>query len=176
MRLEYTPLEPYFEKYEEKQILDRVLQRRGGALIPLDRTLLYAPLITDGFNSFMIALRTKNSLPPDVREIVFCRVTALTLCWYEWNIHAPIALSTGVSQEGLEDVRNLHLTGAKGLNDCQLSVVKYTDAITTAGKVPDAVFELTRAFFSEKEMVELTASIAGFNTVARFCVALEVGE
>jgi alkylhydroperoxidase family enzyme len=43
-------------------------------------------------------------------------------------------------------------------------------------QVPDAVFERVRKFFDTKEMVELTNSIAGFNGLVRFVVALDVGE
>lgn len=176
MRLKYTSDQPQFESSEDQQILSRVLQRRGGSLIPLDRTLLHAPSITDGFNAFMVALRTKNSLPADVREAAFCRVAALTSCWYEWEIHAPIASTSGISDIGLQSIRNTHATDSNGLNYRQASVVKYADEITTDARVSDEVFELVRSFFNEKEMVELTATITGFNMVCRFCTALDVGE
>ncbi|KAJ5598895.1 hypothetical protein N7510_011845 [Penicillium lagena] len=176
MRLEYTSKEPKFVDEADQQILTRVLKRRGGSLIPLDRTLLHAPSITDGFNAFMIALRTRNSLPDDVREIAFCRVASLTGCWYEWEIHSPIAAAAGVSQDGLQTLRDSQATGSKGLSDRQLSVVYYADAMTKAAKVPEEVFKAARTFFNNQQMVELTATIAGFNMVARFCVALDVGE
>jgi alkylhydroperoxidase family enzyme len=44
-------------------------------------------------------------------------------------------------------------------------------------RVPDAVFEeLKGAGFSEREIVEITATIAAYNCVSRFLVALDVGE
>ncbi|KAH8811369.1 putative 4-carboxymuconolactone decarboxylase [Xylogone sp. PMI_703] len=176
MRLPYTANPPETTNVEEEQILKRVLDRRGGTLIPLDRTLLHAPKITDGFNSFMIALRTQNTLPPDVREIAFCRVAALTGCEYEWEIHSPIAREAGVSERGLQTIHNKDATDTTGLDSRQAAVLRYADAMTKTAVVPEEVFDTVKRFFTEKEMVELTASIAGFNTVARFCVALDVGE
>ncbi|RFU34142.1 hypothetical protein B7463_g2259, partial [Scytalidium lignicola] len=176
MRLPYTDNPPNVSNTEDEQILERVLKRRRGSLIALDRTLLHAPKITDGFNAFMIALRTQNSLPADVRETAFCRVAAITGCWYEWEIHSQIAGDAGVSQRGLQSIRNRDSIDTTGLESRQAAVLKYADAITRTAFVPSEIFNSVRQFFNEKEMVELTASIAGFNTVARFCVALDVGE
>ncbi|KAF2092551.1 hypothetical protein NA57DRAFT_69747 [Rhizodiscina lignyota] len=153
MRLPYTSATPSFKTAEESQILDRTA-------------------------GTMIAIRTKNSLPPDVREMTFCRAAALTGAWYEWDIHSPIGLEAGIGDDVmklLKEGKSLG-EGPGSLDKRQRAVVEYTDAMTLSGKVPKAVFEAVRAHFNEKEMVELTASIAGFNTVSRFVVALDVGE
>ena len=42
--------------------------------------------------------------------------------------------------------------------------------------VPDDVFANLKKYFSEKEVVEITATIAAYNCVSRFLVALDVGE
>jgi alkylhydroperoxidase family enzyme len=42
--------------------------------------------------------------------------------------------------------------------------------------VPDEVFANLKEQFSEKEVVEITATIAAYNCVSRFLVALDVGE
>jgi alkylhydroperoxidase family enzyme len=43
-------------------------------------------------------------------------------------------------------------------------------------RVPDEVFTRLKKQFSEKEVVEITATIAAYNCVSRFLVALDVGE
>lgn len=44
-------------------------------------------------------------------------------------------------------------------------------------KVPQSLFdEVKAAGFSEQEIVELTATVASYNMVSRFLVALDVGE
>ena len=42
--------------------------------------------------------------------------------------------------------------------------------------MPDDVFAKLREHFSEKEIVEITATVAAYNWVSRFLVALDVGE
>jgi len=48
--------------------------------------------------------------------------------------------------------------------------------MTLSVSVPDEVFAKLKANFSEKEVVEITATIAAYNCVSRFLVALDVGE
>ena len=54
------------------------------------------------------------------------------------------------------------------------AVLAYTDAMTRDVKVPDDVFSAVRAAFDERETVELTATIAGYNLVSRFLVAMQL--
>ncbi|MFN0164338.1 MAG: carboxymuconolactone decarboxylase family protein, partial [Burkholderiales bacterium] len=49
-----------------------------------------------------------------------------------------------------------------------------TDAMTREIRVPDGVFAAARAHFDEQEMVELTATIGGYNLVSRFLEAMQV--
>ena len=56
----------------------------------------------------------------------------------------------------------------------QRAVLAYTDSMTRDIHVPDAVFDPLRDYFSKREIVELTATIGGYNLVSRFLEALAV--
>lgn len=56
------------------------------------------------------------------------------------------------------------------------AVMAYTDAMTLDVCVPYVVFERLKNSFEEREVVEITATIAAYNCVSRFLVALDVGE
>jgi alkylhydroperoxidase family enzyme len=56
------------------------------------------------------------------------------------------------------------------------AVLAYTDAMTLDVQVPEAVFAKVKELFNEKEVVEITATVAAYNCVSRFLVALDVGE
>jgi alkylhydroperoxidase family enzyme len=62
------------------------------------------------------------------------------------------------------------------LDERHSAVIAYTDAMTLDVRVPDAVFERLRKSFGEREVVEITATVAAYNCVSRFLVALDVGE
>lgn len=106
--------------------------------------------------------------------------------WYEWEAHAPIARAVGVCDSALDGLRQVEGTGEgkeagkmegmEDLDEKQRVVVAYTDAMTRDVKVPDAVFEKLREVFNEREVVEITATVAAYNCVSRFLVALDVGE
>ncbi|CAN9242907.1 hypothetical protein AA0117_g3457 [Alternaria alternata] len=181
MRLPYVPDPPNFTSEEDKAVEQRVRQRRGEkGLIALDRTLLHAPPVADGWNSFLGSIRTKTSLQTAIRETAICRVAVLNKAWYEWESHSPILESaTDVTQDQVRAV--LESAAREPLDEIlgpRLSaVLAYTDAMTLDVRVPDAVFEkLKEAGFSDKEVVEITATIAAYNCVSRFLVALDVGE
>lgn len=56
------------------------------------------------------------------------------------------------------------------------AVLVYTDAMTLDVHVSEDVFAKLKDMFSEQEIVEITATIAAYNCVSRFLVALDVGE
>lgn len=64
-----------------------------------------------------------------------------------------------------------------GIQDVKhAAVLSYTDAMTLDVRVPDEVFAKLKEYFNEQEVVEITATIAAYNCVSRFLVALDVGE
>jgi alkylhydroperoxidase family enzyme len=166
MRLPYTdPTDPNaFKDPEDAAIVARVSARRAPRpLQPLDLTLLHSPAVADGWNSFLGAIRTKTSLSDDVREIAICRVAVINEAWYEWAHHAPLAKAGGVSDDALKVLEEENLDAKNGspeLTDKQWAVVKYTDAMTRDVAVKQDVFDALKKYFSEKEIVELTATVS----------------
>ena len=63
MRLPYIPDDPKMEAPEDQAVVDRVKERRGGKLIPLDKALLHAPPIADGTETPSPVHQTPESLP-----------------------------------------------------------------------------------------------------------------
>lgn len=187
MRLPYTPDPPPVTSAPEEAIVHRIRARRSpNPLQALDLTLLHAPPVADGWNAFLGAIRERTTLPADIRELAICRVAVLNGAWYEWAQHAPLAMAGGVSEGGLRVLRDPggdRVAGeasgsgsAGGLTERQVAVVAYTDAMTREVVVSEEVFARVKGFFSEREVVEITATVAAYNCVSRFLVALDVGE
>ena len=176
MRLPYIPDDPEMASPEDEAIVQRVKARRGGKLIALDKTLLHAPPVADGWNAFLGAIRTRTSLPDSVRELAICRVAVLNQAWYEWEHHRPILVASGaVAEDVIERVKEREWKG-EGLDERHRAVLEYTDAMTLGCVVPEGVFDGLKAAFDEREVVEVTATVAAYNCVSRVLVALDVGE
>jgi alkylhydroperoxidase family enzyme len=169
MRLPYVdPTSPgAFKEPEEAAIVARVRARRAPRpLQALDLTLLHSPAVADGWNSFLGAIRTKTSLSDDVREIAICRVAVINKAWYEWAHHAPLAKAGGVSDNGLKILEESDLGGkseSSELTEKQWAVVHFTDAMTRDVDVPAETFDALKKHFSEKEVVEVTATVCSPN-------------
>ncbi|SPN97296.1 related to 4-carboxymuconolactone decarboxylase family protein [Cephalotrichum gorgonifer] len=181
MRLPYVPDPPKTETESDAAIVARIQARRAPRpLQPLDLTLLHSPPVADGWNSFLGAIRTKTSIPADLRELAISRVAVCNRAWYEWGHHAPLAVAAGVKEELMECVKTekpLKIEGrVEGLDERQWAVLVYTDEMTRNVQVSDETFEVLKGLFSEQEIVEITATIACYNCVSRFLVALDVGE
>lgn len=194
MRIPYIPDPPPASSATAEAVIQRIRARRApGPLIPLDLALLHSPPVADGWNSLLGAIRTQTSLPADVREVAICRVAVLNEAWFEWEHHAPLALAAGVTEGGVRGLLRVGREGgvrraqgqggseeqeedAEGLTERQAAVKAYADAMTRDVAVPDGVFARVRALFDDKEVVEITATVATYNCVSRFLVALDVGE
>ncbi|RAL13236.1 carboxymuconolactone decarboxylase family protein [Aspergillus homomorphus CBS 101889] len=190
MRLPYAPATAPPGNATTAAIYSRIAARRAPRpLIPLDLSLLHSPPVADGWNSFLGAIRTQTVIDAGVLELAVCRVAVLTGAVYEWNAHAPLALRGGVTGAALQAVRSVAATAeaeaptpelvSSALSAREQAVVRYADEMTLRVRVRDETFAALRSEavgFSEREVVELTAGIAGYNCVSRVLVALDVGE
>ncbi|KAK1770953.1 carboxymuconolactone decarboxylase [Phialemonium atrogriseum] len=187
MRIPYVPDPPPTASPEEAATVARIRARRAPRpLQPLDLALLHSPAVADGWNSFLGAVRTRASLAADLRELAVSRVAAVNRAWYEWAHHAPLAVAAGVDEGlvygpggvvGREGPLELgDGEASEGFSERQWAVLVYADEMTRNVQVREETFARLKGLFSEKEVVEITATVACYNCVSRFLVALDVGE
>lgn len=190
MRVPYAPTTP--PTPEDAPIYERIAARRHPRpLIPLDLALLHNTAIADGWNAFIGAIRTKTSLSAAYKELAISRIAVLNHAVHEWDVHGALAVKAGVSKEGLQtafvapvfskgDSLEKLLEGTEGgkagLSREEWIVLAYTDQMTRGVEVDEKVSEAVKGVLEEKEVVELTATVAAYNCVSRFLVALDVGE
>ena len=156
------------------EVADRIRTRRGGRLTPLDGMLLHSPPFADGWNSLLGAIRGSSTLPPEIRELAILRVAWLNGADYEWAAHEPVARAAGMTTEQLAALQDGGDTSA--LADRQRAALAYTDAMTRDIVVDGELFGVLGRHFDDRQVVELTATVAAYNMVSRFLVALEVGR
>ncbi len=157
----------------DSELIAAVQSRRGGALLNLDRLLLHSAPITRGWNAFMGAIRSAGVLDGGLRERVILLVAVLNRAPYEFVQHAPVALAEGVAQAQVDALKAGWEASAL-FTPRERDVLAYAQAMTLQVQVPPAVFDAARAHFSDREMVELTATVAAYNMVSRFLEALRI--
>ncbi|PVH67766.1 hypothetical protein DL98DRAFT_442808 [Cadophora sp. DSE1049] len=183
MRIPYITNPPPTPTEEEAAILARVKARRAPRdLFTLDLALFHSPPLIDGWGSFLGAVRTQTTLPPDLREIAISRAVLFAGAWIEFDAHRRILAASPDFQSDakakMEVVERRGQEGGRGaLSELQWAVLRYADAVTRDITVEDEVFEgLKTAGLNDRQVLEVTTTVAAYNCVSRVFVALDVGE
>ena len=162
---------------ELAEIEQRIRGARG-RISPLYQALLNSAPIASGWEQLLTAVRNKMLLPPALRELAILRVAVLNRASFEFDAHVPHARKAGISDAKIEAVRTLapHGDGGAPLDDDDRLALALTDAMTCDVEVPDALFDRLRARFDERRIVEIVTTVAAYNMVSRFLVALHIGH
>ncbi|GAA5858356.1 hypothetical protein JCM8547_004663 [Rhodosporidiobolus lusitaniae] len=162
---------------------DAIRERRGArGLTPLDQTLLNAPEIANGWNTLLGAVRTRNSLPDDIRELMILRVAARNSAVFEWIHHAHVGEDAGLTAQQLTIIRDLYTplptpASPAPLSAYQAAALRFADASTFNVNVPQArIDELKEHLKDDQQLLEATAVVATYNMVSRLLVTLDVGD
>ncbi len=147
-----------------------------GRVSPLYQVLLNSPPIAHGWEQMLSAVRNRSSLPAALRELVILRVAVLNRASYEFDAHAPIALREGASQAAVNAMRAVQLASDAPLSPAERVAIGLTDAMTRDIDVPDALYDEVRQHFGPQGQIDLVATIAAYNMVSRFLVALHIGH
>jgi alkylhydroperoxidase family enzyme len=154
------------------RLAEQIKNERGGRMLNLYRMLLHSPPIARGWLSMFTAIRQQAILPGRDRELAILRVAVLNGADYEFTQHVPFALKDGLNETQIDAVRVDPSSPEFTVRD--RAVLAYADAMTRDIRVPDEVFAQVKRIFTERELVELTVTIAGYNLVSRFLEAMEV--
>jgi len=158
---------------ELASIESSILAERGHINL-LYQVLLNSAPLAQGWEKLLTAIRNHNSLPADLREMVMVRVAVLNRAPFEIEAHVPLARKAGVSEAKIEALRADEPGPA--FTPLERAVLALTDSMTRKVQVPDAIFEPLRKQFDARALLELVATIAGYNIVSRPLEALRIGH
>jgi len=156
----------------EPGLLAAILKRRNGQLNPLDRLLMRSEPLAAGWNTLLGQIRGNFALPIEYRELIMCRVAMLNGAEFEWDAHLPIYLSAGGTDAKADALR---LPGIADIFDAKESaLIALTDQSTRGVQVEAGVIDTLKSQFGEVQAVEAVATVAAYNMVSRFLVALGI--
>jgi len=165
---------PYIEEKDHPELAPLVarIKAERGKLLDLYKILLHSPAVMEGWLGLFTAIRQKTKLGGRYRELAILRVAILNGADYEYNAHLPFALKEGTSAEQIAALKAWQLSPL--FDAAERAVLAYTDTMTKQIQVPDELFAEVRKHFDAQDLVELTATIAGYNLVSRFLEAMQV--
>ena len=161
---------PYFDLAHAPASYTELLGSRPA--LNLYRMLPHAGKAAEGFLRLGGALLRDNELDSRLREIAILRVGLLSGARYEVHQHRKIARKVG-----LADVKVAALdpgADSSALDELELQVLRFTDAVFHDVKAPDAMFEAMRARLTTKALAELVLTIGFYMMVCRFLENFEV--
>ena len=155
-------------------LAQRIRDQRGGKLLELYQVLLHSPKVAAAWLGLFTVLRQQCELDARWRELAILQVAVLNDAPYEFTQHVPFALAAGVGQAQIDALANWQTATCYG--PVERAVLGYAEAMTRSIQVSDEVFAEVRRYFPSAQIVELTATVGGYNLVSRFLEALRIGH
>jgi alkylhydroperoxidase family enzyme len=147
-------------------------RRPNGQLIGIDRVLLKSFPLATGWNELLRRVRVDFSLELEYLELIMLRVAVLNRADFEWRVHHPAYLSAGgteakcaaLKQDAIADI----------FDEKEHALLSLTDQSTRQVNVDSDVIDELKRLFGEIKTVEAVATVAAYNMVSRFLVALAI--
>jgi AhpD family alkylhydroperoxidase len=113
----------------------------------------------------------QSGLDRSLLELVKLRASLINGCAYCVDMHTKIARSMGETEQRLYAIGVWRETPF--YSEHEGAALAWTEAVTlvSVDQVPDAVYDLARAHFSDKDLIDLTAAIVAINAWNRLAIA-----
>jgi len=148
-------------------------RRPGGELIGIDRILLKSIPLATGWNALLGRVRADFSLELIYLELIMLRVAVLNGAEFEWGVHYPVYLQAGGSEAKAHALKKTEPERSL-FDEYEWTLITLTDQSTQKVNVDVKVIESLKALFGETKAVEAVATVAAYNMVSRFLVALGI--
>lgn len=164
---------PDVDAPEVSELIEVARRERGGKLPRLFLMHMHNPAVFDAWLGIGSALRYRTSIDDRTRELAICMVSKLLAYDYQFDSHAPIAVSAGLDAGAVAGLPSWRDSAA--FSDDDRLVLEYTEALTGQADVSDDLLGRVRDRLGEDaKVMELTATIAFYGCGARFLKALRI--
>jgi AhpD family alkylhydroperoxidase len=167
---------PYLRREDADQatqpLYDRLEAERKVPTANIFLALANAPALLDAFLSYANALRNDSELSPRLRELAILTVGHATGSGYEIAHHQSHALKAGVTPEQLAAVRDFE--SADVFDETECAVMRLARESTLRVDVTSEVWKSAAAHLSDKQLTELTLTIAWYNSGVRIMGLLDI--
>lgn len=147
-----------------KPLYDRLETERKVPTANIFLALTHAPTQLDAFLTYANSLRAAD-LSPKLRELAILTVGHATRSAYEVAHHQSHGLKAGLTEEQLAAVADFEHSGL--FDDMEKAVMRLARESTLRVDVPEETWQAAAAHLTSRQMVELSLSIAWYNSGVR---------
>ncbi len=174
-RLEPPRPEAYTD--DQKRIAEAITSSRGSIRGPFG-VWLHSPGLAEPAQAVGAHIRFRSTLPGNLRELAICTIARHWRANFEWYAHAPLAVSEGIAEEAIEQLRNGEEPSPLTVEE--RLVHQLTREIIETGRLSDTSYQSGMEKFGTEQMVELVG-LCGYYTLVSltlnvFDVAVPDGE
>lgn len=153
------------------EAFDRMIQKRG-KLTNIYKALAHKPDILKTIGPFVAAVQKPDELDPKLKERIILRVSKINRSAYCCHAHEQISTKMGFTRDEINEMDN---PSTAKISDAEKAALNYAEALTVnPGNIPDTVYEDLKKYYSESQIVEITALAALYNMINRFNEALKL--
>ena len=138
----------------------------------MEERLNYANAAPDGIKAMrgLESYVRQSGLEPSLRELVKIRASQINGCAYCIDMHTIDARAGGETEQRIYALSAWRETPF--FTDRERAALAWTEALTLIGEThaPSEVYEEARAYFDEKELVDLTLAITTINAWNRIAI------
>ena len=140
----------------------------------MNERLNWVKINPEAYQGILAASKSTGSLDPKLKHLVDVRVSQINGCAYCLDMHAREARKAGESQYRLDCLagwRDVPSFSAK-----ERAALTWAEALTriVEDHAPQEHYENLRGHFTDKEIVDLTVTIAVINTWNRTQIAMQI--
>jgi AhpD family alkylhydroperoxidase len=154
------------------QLWDRLDRERKVPTANIFRALANAPVLLDAFLSYANALRDGSQLSPKLRELAILTVGHTTASEYEIAHHQSHGRKAGLSDDQLAAVADFDSSPL--FDDAERAVMALARESTANVQVSDATWAAAAEHLGDQQLVELTMTIAWYNSGVRIMGLLDI--
>ena len=163
------PLEQTFWTGELRVLLDP--DATGRPVANIYRTLAKHPALYRPRQELSEYIRTRNTLPPRLRELAILRIGALCGSDYEWGAHAPAGRSAGLNDA---EIRRIAMTPPAstptapmtGWNARDASVIRATDELYGFDVISGPTWTMLSRDLDPRQRIDLLITVGGYRMVS----------
>ena len=153
------------------EAFDRMIKKRG-KLTNIYKALAHKPEILKTIGPFVAAVQKPDELDPKLKERIILRVSKINRSAYCCHAHEQISSKMGFSRDEIEEMND---PVSANISDAEKAALIYAEALTVnPGSIPDSVYSNLEKYYSESQIVEITALAALYNMINRFNEALKL--
>jgi uncharacterized peroxidase-related enzyme len=162
------------ETTEDPVILEAFerMRKKRGKVTNIYRALAHKPAILNTMGPFVAAVQQPDELDPKLKERIILRVSMLNRSAYCSHAHEQISAKMGFTRSEIAEMADPQTAG---ISDAEKAALKYSEALTVnPGSIPDETYAELARYYSESQIVEITAIAALYNMINRFNEALKL--